>query len=36
MQPGYRRYLARSLGEITRTLEMVDDKDYDWRCFLLM
>ena len=36
IRPGFRGVLCQSLSQIVKALELIDDKDYDWRAQLMM
>ena len=36
LKPKYRQYLARSLHQIVKALDDIDDNDYEWRAQLMM
>ena len=36
LKPNYRQYLAKSLHQVVKALDDIDDKDYGWRAQLMM
>ncbi|KAK6186277.1 hypothetical protein SNE40_008346 [Patella caerulea] len=36
LKPGYRQYLARSLHQVVKALDDIEDKDYEWRAQLMI
>ena len=36
LKPNYRQFLAKSLHQVVKALDDIDDKDYDWRAQLMM
>ncbi|EDO49124.1 predicted protein, partial [Nematostella vectensis] len=36
LKPNYRKYLAKSLHQVVKALDDIDDKDYDWRAQLMI
>ncbi|XP_048585353.1 cilia- and flagella-associated protein 46 isoform X2 [Nematostella vectensis] len=36
LRPNYRKYLAKSLHQVVKALDDIDDKDYDWRAQLMI
>ena len=36
LNPNYRQYLAKSLHQVVKALDDIDDKDYGWRAQLMM
>ena len=36
LKPNFRQYLARSLHQVVKALDDIDDKDYEWRAQLML
>ncbi|XP_035825239.1 cilia- and flagella-associated protein 46 [Aplysia californica] len=36
LKPGFRQYLARSLHQVVKALDDIEDKDYEWRAQLMI
>ena len=36
LKPNYKRFLAKSLHQVVKALDDVDDEDYEWRAQLMM
>ena len=36
LKPNYRQFLARSLHQVVKALDDIDDKDFEWRAQLMM
>lgn len=36
LKHNYRQYLARSLHQVVKALDDIDDKDFEWRAQLMM
>ena len=36
LKPNYRQYLARSLHQVVKALDDIEDTDYEWRAQLMM
>ena len=36
LKPNYKRFLAKSLHQVVKALDDIDDEDYEWRAQLMM
>ena len=36
LKPNFRQYLAKTLHQVVKALDDIDDKDYEWRAQLMM
>jgi hypothetical protein len=36
LKPNYKRLLAKSLHQVVKALDDIDDEDYEWRAQLMM
>ena len=36
LKPNYKRFLAKTLHQVVKALDDIDDEDYEWRAQLMM